>query len=99
MTGSLSTREHLVVGGDGPEALAVGGVRGGLVPPDRRQLPMQPEHAVREPAGEGVEIGEVDPPEVVDHRDILVGVPAWVKNGCAGGVAQLAEAGRLNRLQ
>jgi hypothetical protein len=45
---------------------------------------MQTEHAVREPVGEGVEVGEVDPPEVIGHADILMGVPFRVKNGCAG---------------
>jgi hypothetical protein len=37
-----------------------------------------------ESVGEGVEIGEVHPPEVVGHADILMGVPSRVKNGCAG---------------
>ena len=91
--------EHLVVGGNRPEALSVGGVRGRLVPPDRGQLPMQAEHAVREPVGKGVEIGEVHPAEVVNHQDILMGVPGRGQEWVRGGVAQLAEAGRLNRLQ
>ena len=45
---------------------------------------MQPEDVVREPVGEGVEVGEVHPAEVVGHVDILMGVPCRVKNGCAG---------------
>ncbi len=60
---------------------------------------MAAEDVVREPVGEGVEIGEIHPVEVVDHQDILMVVPGGVKNGRAGGVAQLAEAGRLNRPQ
>ena len=52
--------QHLVVGGHRPEALAVGSVGGGLVPPHRRQLPVHPEDVVREAVGEGVEVGQVD---------------------------------------
>ena len=51
------------------------------------------------PSGEGVEIGQVHLAEVVPHRAILTTEPDSVKNGAQGGVAQLAEAGRLNRPQ
>ena len=46
---------------------------------------MQAEHAVREPVGKGVEIGQVHPAEVVNHANILMGVPSGVKNGAGGG--------------
>jgi hypothetical protein len=82
--GVVEHPEHVVVAGDRPEPLAVGRVHGGLVPPDRRHLTMQAEHAVREPVGEGVEVGQVHPPEVIGHADILMGVPFRVKNGSAG---------------
>ena len=91
--------QHLVIGGHGPEALPVGCVGGGLVPPHRRLLAVQPEDVVWEAVGEDVEVGQVDLPECLDHRAILVAVPDSVKNGARGGVAQLAEAGRLNRPQ
>jgi hypothetical protein len=45
---------------------------------------VQAEHAVRKAVGEGVEVGEVHPLEVVGHADILMGVPCTVKNGRAG---------------
>ena len=60
---------------------------------------MPTENVVRESVCKGVEIGEIHPVEAVDHQDILVGLPGGVKNGRVGGVAQLAEAGRLNRPQ
>ena len=52
---------------------------------------------MRDPEAKGVEMGQADVGDVCDHRAILVGVPTGVKNGNPGGVAQLAEAGRLNR--
>ncbi len=54
---------------------------------------------MRETVGEGVEIGQIDPVEVVHHGAILTTPPDSVKNGVQGGVAQQAEAGRLNRPQ
>ena len=51
-----------------------------------------------EPVCEGLEVGRFNLPKVVGHRAILLMAPLLVKNG-AGGVAQLAEAGRLNRPQ
>ena len=59
-------------------------VRGRLVPPDGRHLAVPVEQAVREPVGEGVEVGEGGPLELVGHAHILMGVPFRVKNGCAG---------------
>ena len=76
--------EHLVIGGHRPEAFAVGSVRGGLVPPHRRLVPVQPEDVVRESIGKGVEIREVDVAEVVQHGAILVTRAGWVKNGDPG---------------
>jgi hypothetical protein len=52
-----------------------------------------------EPVGERVEIGQIHLAEVVHHGAILMRVPGSVKNGAQGGVAQQAEAGRLNRPQ
>ncbi len=46
--------------GDRPEALAVGGVFGGLVPVHRRAAAVHGEQLVRESPGEVVQIGEVD---------------------------------------
>jgi hypothetical protein len=51
------------------------------------------------PPGEDVEIGQVHRAEVVHYGAILMTEPGSVKNGCSGGVAQQAEAGRLNRPQ
>ena len=82
--GVVQDPEHLVVGGDRPEPLAVGGVGRGLVPPDGCQLPVQAEDVVGEAAGERVEVGEIDLPEVLDHRAILPAPSAWVKNGAPG---------------
>ncbi len=39
---------------------------------------------VGKPPGEGVEVGEIDLPEVLDDRVILTGLPAGVKNGAPG---------------
>ena len=52
--------EGLGVGGHGPEALAVGGVLGRLVPPHRRLPPVDLEQVVGKAVGEVVEVGEVD---------------------------------------
>ena len=77
----------------------VGRVYGGRVPPHPRLVPVEPEDVVRESPGEGVEIGQVHQAEVVRLGAILMTEPGSVKNGCSGGVAQQAEAGRLNRPQ
>jgi hypothetical protein len=76
--------EHFVIGGHRPEALAVGSVRGGLVPPHRCLIPVESEDVVRESIGKGVEIRQVDVAEVVHHGAILVTTPGWVKNGDRG---------------
>ena len=47
-----------------PEPLAVGRVRGRLVPQHRRRSPQPGEHVVREAVGEAVEVGEVDAGEI-----------------------------------
>ena len=96
--GIVEDLEDVIVGGYRPESLSVRGVGGGLVPPDGCLFPMQPEDVVGEPVGERVEIGQVHVAEV-RHRAILMKVSGSVKNGGPGGVAQLAEAGRLNRPQ
>jgi len=57
----LQHRKSFRVGGDGPEALAVGRVVGGLVPVHRRLSPMDGEELVRKSVGEVVQIGEIDP--------------------------------------
>jgi hypothetical protein len=54
----------LGIGGDGPEPLAAGRVRGRLVPVHGRLAAVPLEHVVREPVREAVEVGEVD----VGHR-------------------------------
>ena len=82
--GVVQDAPHLVVGRHRPEALAVRRVGRGLVPPDRRLLAVTAEDLVREPGGERVEVGQVDPPEVIGHRVILVGVLRPVKNGAPG---------------
>ena len=69
------------------------------MPPDRRLFPMEAEDLVWESIGEGVQVGQVHLAEVVRHGAILMTGPHSVKNGAPGGVAQLAEAGRLNRPQ
>ena len=82
--GVVQHLEHLVIGGHRPEALPVGGVDGGLVPPDGRLLPMQAEDVVREAAGEGVEIGQIHLAEVTNHGVILTTISHSVKNGAQG---------------
>ena len=72
--GVVQHLEHLVIGGHRPEALPVGRVDGGLVPPHRRLLPVQAEDVVREAAGERVEVGQVDLAEVMHHGAILTAV-------------------------
>ncbi len=91
--------QHFVVCGDRPEPLAVRSVGSRLMPPHRRNLPVGMEEFMREAVGEGVEVREIDLGEVARHQAILMARSAWVKNGVPGGVAQLAEAGRLNRPQ
>jgi hypothetical protein len=91
--------EHLVVGGHRPEALAVRSVHCGLVPPHRCLVPVEPEDVVRESIGKGIEIRQVHVAEVTQHGAIIMRGLRWVKNGDPGGVAQQAEAGRLNRPQ
>ena len=76
--------EHLVVGGHRPEALPVGSVHGGLVPPHRRLVPVEPEDVVRESVGKGIEIRQVHVAEVMHHGAILMTGPDWVKNGDQG---------------
>ena len=76
--------EHLVVGGHRPEALPVGSVRGGFVPPHGRLVPVESEDAVREPVGKGIEIRQVHVAHVVHHGPILMTEPGWVKNGGQG---------------
>ncbi len=82
--GVVEHPQHLVVRGDGPEPLPVRCVDGRLVPPHRRNLPMDAEYVMRETVGERVEIGEVDPAQVVRHGAILTAVLAGVKNGAPG---------------
>ncbi|MGR6998165.1 hypothetical protein ACU686_08835 [Yinghuangia aomiensis] len=53
--------QRLGMRGNRPEADPVGGVRGGLVPVHGRFLPVHGEHVVRKPAGEHVEIRQIDP--------------------------------------
>ncbi len=53
-------RKRFGVGGDGPEALAVGGVLGRLMPVDRGVATVDGKKVVREAGGEVVQVGEVD---------------------------------------
>jgi hypothetical protein len=54
-------RLRLGVGGHRPEPLAPRRVRGGLVPVHGRLAPVLLEDVVREPVGEPIEVGQVDP--------------------------------------
>jgi hypothetical protein len=58
---------------------------------------MEPEDLVGETGGKRLEVSKVDRTEVVEHRLILTVMLFAVKMVSTGGVAQLAEAGRLNR--
>lgn len=85
--------QGLVVGGDRPEALTVGGVRRGAVPPHRGGGPVPGKNFVGKPVGEAIQVGEVDVVQGVGvalgpeggggHGGTLSGT-AWVVNPVRG---------------
>lgn len=77
----LCITEHLVLRGGDERPLSV---PGGFVPTHRCERPICPEYIAWEPI-QGVEVGKVHPAEVVNHPDVLMGVPYEVKK-CSAGV-------------
>ena len=91
VTGSLSTASVSGVGGDRPEALAVGGVVGRLVPVHRRLAAVDGEQLVRESVGEVVQVGEVDAGERAGERHRIA--PGRVLGGVRVAAHQLVDHG------